>query len=410
MDTISDNLKQNFQSFIERTNAYDFFIGLADYTNYILETPMLKKIVDEIMKEKNIEHKKLTYLEEKSLEELREAKKKLLTIIADNNINTTSLEGKRSMSSGICDGLLNEIEQFEKGEISISGFHGDNLEMYLFDIAVGIAEQGYKNLVQEFIDQNRRPQNIRGNFVFSKTLHLYHAQIELMNRAIKLELWGAFDNLLRFQKAYSEECKNIHYAKVLSKYGSQSKNYLESRDAVDITFATQDLRKIVDSRYSRVLDNDLHHLKITNFRTYATRANNYLTKKISEQSKQKIRSSTTTHNEKARQIYKIQIVERKFNSGKIKIIVNEDYQSPLEVSRKKYWSILYDIAENNKPVTNNKAVLDYFNSHSKNPLYTSRGYKRTKILKSDGAACIVPNIIIELITEKKFAQRRNKTA
>ena len=278
MDTIFDNLKQIYQSFSERANLYEFFVGLADYVNYILETPDLKEIVDDVMKKKEAEYEKLAQLEEKSLQELRETKKKLLKIIKDNNINQDSLQSKVSAFPWGSAGLLNELEQFENGMVSIGGFHSDNLEPYLFDIAVGISQQGRQDLVQEFIDPKRRLQNTHGNFVFSKTLNSRHEQTELIEQASRLELWGAFDHLIKFQKAYSEVCKNTHYGKVLEKYGNQSRNYLEGRNAVDITFATQDLKKIIDSRYSRVLDNNLHYLKILNFNTYAVRVKTHLIK------------------------------------------------------------------------------------------------------------------------------------
>ena len=171
--------------------------------------------------------------------------------------------------------------------VSIGGFRSDNLEPYLFDIAVGISQQGRQDLVQEFIDPNRRPQNTHGNFVFSKTLNSRHEQTELIEQASRLELWGAFDHLIKFQKAYSEVCKNTHFMKVLDKYGNQSRNYLEGRDAVDITFATQDIRKILDIKFSRTLDNDLFRLKIPDYKLYAEKVNSHLLKELSKETSKK---------------------------------------------------------------------------------------------------------------------------
>lgn len=109
------------------------------------------------------------------------------------------------------------------------------------------------------------------------------------------------------------------------------------------------------------------------------------------------------------EIEKIEVVKHLSNTGKLKIIVNGNYRSPLEVRLGINWSKFYDLAER-KTTLNKKDFLDYFNSQLGNPLYAKLRYKKTQILKSDGAASIVPNIPIEVITENQFTQRKNKAA
>ena len=77
-------------------------------------------------------------------------------------------------------------------------------------------------------------------------------------------------------------------------------------------------------------------------------------------------------------------------------MINEDYQSQLEVPLKRYWTLMYELAKQQQTAWN-KGFFDYFNSNPNNPLYAKLGYKKTKILKFDRAARIIPNIIIELI-------------
>jgi len=134
-----------------------------------------------------------------------------------------------------------------------------------------------------------------------------------------------------------------------------------------------------------------------------------LIKEFSKETVEKSSKLSMTDKKKQRTIHKIEIVRHENNTNIIKVVVNENYQLPLEVKLGKYWSKLYELAEKNQ-ILNDKAVSDYFNSNLKNPLYAKLGYKQTQILKSDGAARIIPNIIIELITDKKITQRKNKTA
>jgi hypothetical protein len=106
----------------------------------------------------------------------------------------------------------------------------------------------------------------------------------------------------------------------------------------------------------------------------------------------------TTH------IEKIEFVRREQKNNKTKVFVNKDYSLYLEVRLKNSWLKLYQLAEG-EDVPFERAVLDYFNSHPDNPLYARLEYKKTKILKSDGEACILPNISLGIITKKKITQR-----
>ena len=114
-------------------------------------------------------------------------------------------------------------------------------------------------------------------------------------------------------------------------------------------------------------------------------------------------------NDKKSKIFKIELVRREPNNNKTKIIVNENYQMPLEVKLGKYWGSLYELADKGQ-IANNKDVADYFNNRSDNPLYAKLGYSLTKIVKSDGGARLIPNIKLELIHNKKIIQRQNKLA
>lgn len=108
-------------------------------------------------------------------------------------------------------------------------------------------------------------------------------------------------------------------------------------------------------------------------------------------------------------VYRIECVEHRPNTNKFIVIINENYQSPFEIALGKYWSRMHELAKKQQ-VAQNKGFFDYFNSNSNNPLYRKLRYKKTQILKYDGAALIVPNIKIGLINNKAFAQRKNKAA
>ena len=99
----------------------------------------------------------------------------------------------------------------------------------------------------------------------------------------------------------------------------------------------------------------------------------------------------------------IEILEDKTKLKKITVFINEKYDEGIDFNRRRYWGLLYELAERGQ-IENNKGFFDYFNSQPLNPLYSTYGYKKTQILKKDGDY-IVANIKLKIITQKKASQR-----
>lgn len=104
-------------------------------------------------------------------------------------------------------------------------------------------------------------------------------------------------------------------------------------------------------------------------------------------------------------INKMEFLKDPEKRTRIKVYINENYSNELGFNRGNYWNKLYDLAEN-QIMDYEKAFFDYFNSNSKNPLYAKYSFTLTKILKVEDKR-IVPNIEINLITQKKVTQRSN---
>jgi hypothetical protein len=182
MDKTVETLKHYYGAFIDQTNILAFFTGLADYMNYVMETPALKKIVDAVMRRKEDLNIELERLEAERLAELQPIKKKLLKIIEEKKIDPNSLSSYTSMPPfpEEKENLLTRLEAFESGRITSSGFKSDNIERYLFDMAANLLKLGYKDSIKEYLvsgkeygNRHSDPDselevtgNIHGNFVF----------------------------------------------------------------------------------------------------------------------------------------------------------------------------------------------------------------------------------------------------
>lgn len=108
-------------------------------------------------------------------------------------------------------------------------------------------------------------------------------------------------------------------------------------------------------------------------------------------------------------IKKLELVKPK-TGNKFKVVINEDYLKPIYGDRAiSSWDLLFRVAEKDLvDAENNKNAIDYFNFNEKCQLYTKTGHAVTKILKVEGGY-ISPAIEIEIITEKAFQQRANKS-
>jgi len=108
------------------------------------------------------------------------------------------------------------------------------------------------------------------------------------------------------------------------------------------------------------------------------------------------------------EITSIEILKDETERNKVTIYININYAHPREYRKGKYWGSMYELARS-EGISYHRGFFNYFNSNDNNPLYAGEGFKRTKILKQEDKY-IVPNIKIELVTQKAVKQRQLKSA
>lgn len=104
-----------------------------------------------------------------------------------------------------------------------------------------------------------------------------------------------------------------------------------------------------------------------------------------------------------KEIKQLELLEDKTRNKRITVFININYKSPIRPRGGKYWRNMYDLAVEQQ-IPYDKCVLDYFNSNENNPLYSNGEFNVTKILKKDNDY-IIPNIIINCVTQKAVTQR-----
>lgn len=283
MPDVKEGLERRFNLFIGRETPYAFFFGLADYINYVLSIPKLKKVVTDEFAKRDSEYEEIEKLENQSAREMRQAKEKLLGIIKSKKIDPRSFSRDISFiptvrSLGKEQTILDALEIFEKGEVSISGFYSDNLGRFLFDIAANLLKLGYKDELKDFLVSNnkyeeydsringyelRASYNQNGNFIFSKTLPARYEKVRDVEMAREIEKWGAFELVINFWKALKEVSKNAEMNQIFKDCKEDKEYKFGGKETMDVIYFSEDLNELVKNH--GVSDSALKHLHMTEF-------------------------------------------------------------------------------------------------------------------------------------------------
>ena len=293
---ISQNLDRLYGLFANANEPWVFFSGLINYFSYVLKTPELKKIVDREMQKRNAMLWKRDRFEKGAIEELKGAKEKLLSVIERNKVDVTGFDQAASWIPNPREKgetILTSLKFFEEGKISISGNYSDNLEHYLYDIAANLFRLGHEKEIKDFIVSNEEyaryyakinddggssslvfAGNTRGAFIFSKTWPLRFEQDRAIERARKLEPWGAFEALIELCKAREAALDDKNLRGIVSAAFHDKDYVFNTRDAVNIAYAAEDIKTLMKG--NNIDEQQLRFLKINKFRSLSASAHSYL--------------------------------------------------------------------------------------------------------------------------------------
>lgn len=269
MKNVTNLLKNYHDSFINQTNSWNFFIGLADYTKFVAEDETCSHIISELLKERDELINKRLELEKQSIEELKKSKKKIFDIIKNKGLNYKSLDDK-----------IKEFEAFESGKILTSKARAEAYDDYLRELAINLFQNKHKELLADFADNDREIENIYGNYSFSKTLSEYRKEVDKFSEKRKVELWGAWDELnLAYLVIYKKD-------ETLEELHSDKKNFWTAHNFFGLAREMEEIRSV--SR-GGAYTNHLHgssipayQFTVEQYKQYAFRIHNYLLKELSK--------------------------------------------------------------------------------------------------------------------------------
>ncbi len=190
-------LGQQYSSFINLQDNWDFFRGLAEYTKTVQEMVQTKPIVEALEKQRQLARQVYEQMNIEAMSELTKSANKLVPIAQkiikqyEPLINQTQ---EIAQKFGPVVKAVKEVQDRMAGLIHSSdplyGFDSD-----LFDVARYLRASGNEVAVKDFENNKKRNHNIYGNYTFSPTYEKIDEEKRKLERKAEVEAWGAWENL-----------------------------------------------------------------------------------------------------------------------------------------------------------------------------------------------------------------------
>lgn len=265
MKNVIENLERYYQSFINQEREWDFFLGLADYVKYVLETPETNEILEFVLQKRVDAEKDVKKYEIRVIKEIKQAKEKLFKIIKDKKISYKGLDEE-----------IKEYLEYESGHIQSSQSEAENLNDALQDIIRNLFKSGFKDLVKDFAVEYKGIPNEVGKYTFSKTIDLLFSEKERFDEAMSRELWGDWNYLLlAYLVIFKKE-------KELARLNKDKKNFYFAWNFVGLVNEMKGIRegRLKETAGTISNSNPVFFVK-DKYKHYALRIHNHLIKELS---------------------------------------------------------------------------------------------------------------------------------
>jgi hypothetical protein len=259
-NTIS-NAERHYDSFINQSDDWNFFLGLAEYVKFVSEEKTSEKIIIEAMEQGKARFKDLSELSKKSIVEMTGVFEKLIGIIGEDKIDFPGLKTE-----------IQEYEDYKNGLMFSSASLPSTLFETLADIIEILVKNNYVDKIRDYVLLRAEPGEGRQyyikEFTFSNSFLEYEKANKLFNDKRDIEIWGVWDNLVMvYNSVFKKE-------ELITELDKDKKNFWQALNARGVI---SELNKIKEGKR----DNSPVYFKKQDFITKASRFHNYLIKELS---------------------------------------------------------------------------------------------------------------------------------
>lgn len=263
-------VEQQYNSFINLPNNWDFFRGLAEYTKTIQNMTQTRPLIDALETQRKIERTAYELMNNKAMQELTQSAQRL-TSIAQNVLKPYEPLIKQSQEifekfQPVMKAVQEVQDRINGNLLSSNPLYG--LDSDLFDVARFVKASGYEEAVKEFEDNEKPRNNIYGNYTFSPTYEKINEEEQKLQRKEQVEPWGAWFHLPLVKQFIFEP----------DELQAEFKAEAEADPNLKWTYLNfvGILNELEKMRKGELTDNDIFFFRIKDFKSYAQRFHSYL--------------------------------------------------------------------------------------------------------------------------------------
>lgn len=201
-------VEQQYTSFINLEDKWDFFRGLAGYVKTVQEMTQTKPFIEVLEKQREMARKVYEQMNTVASKQLRESAEKMSVIAKEvtrqyepmAKMIQEATEPMTKIAQDMAEkykpiiNAMQELSDRLDGRI-ISSNPLSALNDDVFNVARYIKASGNAEAVKEFGDNSPKTQNIYGNYVFSPVYEDLYAEEMKVERKEQVEPWGAWQQL-----------------------------------------------------------------------------------------------------------------------------------------------------------------------------------------------------------------------
>ncbi len=184
--TIENEIRY-FNSFINQSHDWNFFLGLVDYLQFIKEDHNTGRLIAELENTEKEAKEIIDELSKKSLKELDQCLNLLLGIIIKDNLTDSAIAESIDEYKGLREGRI------KSSQPTVMGLNDNLCEIIRF-----LVQNGYTNEVKDLVELEK---DSNGNyyardFTFSRSSSDYQKSLNIFNDRKETDLWGDWSYLI----------------------------------------------------------------------------------------------------------------------------------------------------------------------------------------------------------------------
>lgn len=267
MDDKQIALNRLFDTFINKDAPREFFLGLADYIDYMDAVPEFDRLTNEIAKQGQPLFEKENELKDVAVKQLDEAKKDIEAYVEKNGL--TNEKTKRAFM---------EYESFrEEKSLSMTGGLPNALAHQLIDVIEmlhGMPE--HREFTAKYVTHFDKDELFIQTYLQSKELLEYNEERKEIEQARDDSLWGALNHVGRLYHTIKRGRELVHNAITAHRQSidveqntADAKAFLE---ILNTSFLLDEWKKIEDGT---IMDTP-YFFRVRDVRFWITRIHNYV--------------------------------------------------------------------------------------------------------------------------------------